>query len=184
MRALLYSQNDFFADSHFRSSAVEAAVYPSAGLPTYSSLRWKANPGHIGGATYWAYGGTTTLVDPLLEEIVAMNSAFVPATGGTATLCVWTPPSTTPRYCFVLLGALQSPGLNLGVSSVVGWLVNRPFSMGILPAVLADPDYGEATYTLRTPPMRPGTIIDMQAGSFELGSDRVALGSSAVLKGG
>lgn len=178
-RALIYSQNDSSADSYFRSSVNDNATTPIAGTRIFDDANWKANPGHIGGATYWAYA-TTVYGDPMQENICAMSSASVPTTGGPVTICAWHPPGANPVVGVVMLGALQSPGINLGLPFITGRLGLNPAGLVFLPGQVFDATHGEITYNLVTGRLPRGRI-DMQVLCFNLSANQIFLGNNAQL---
>ncbi|MEZ5963511.1 MAG: hypothetical protein R3F56_06665 [Planctomycetota bacterium] len=178
-RALIYSQNDSSADSYFKSALFDDASIPITGTLTYDDANWKANPGNIGGATYWAYA-MTGYVDPLQEDICCMSSAHVAPTGGPVTICAWNAPSTSPKVGFVMLGTLQSPGLNLGLPFITGKLGINPVGLVFLSAQPFDANNGEISYSFVTGRLPIGRI-DMQVGCFDLVANQIFLGNTAQL---
>lgn len=178
-RALVYSQNDSSADSYFRSSVVEDAAVALDGRRVFDDANWKANPGHIGGSLYWAYA-TTSYGIPLQQDIVAMSSVTVPATGGEVTICAWAPPSAQPQIGFVMLGYLQSPGLDLTPIVTRGLLGLQPASLAVLPAQIFDPTLGEMSYSFVAGPLPCGGRIDMQVGCANLVTGELFLGNNAA----
>lgn len=181
-RALLFSQNDSSADAYYRSSLADITTTPINPALIYDDAGWKANPGHIGGATYWAYA-MPGYVNPLQLDICAVGSATVSPGGGSVTICAWSPPMTTPVVGFVMLGVLQSPGLPLNppFSFIAGKLGITPTSLILLPTVSFDPTNGEMCYSFGTGPMPPG-CIDLQVGCYDLGGNKLAMGNTTVIK--
>jgi hypothetical protein len=177
---MIYSQNDSSADSYFRSSLNDNTITPIAGTLIFDDPNWKANPGHIGGGrTIWAYA-PVGYQDPMQEDICAMSSATVPSTGGPVTICAWHPSSTTPVVGIVMLGALQSPGINLGLPFISGKLGLNPAALVFLPGQPFDPVHGEITYNLVLGRLPRGRI-DMQVLCFNLSTNRIFLGNNARL---
>jgi len=178
-RAMIYSQNDSSADSYFRSTMDNNAPVSINGSLIFDDANWKANPGAIGGSTYWAYA-VAVYGDPMKEDICCMSSARVPSAGGPVTICAWSPPSTNPTVGFVMLGTLQSPGINLGLPFISGKLGINPVGLVFLPTQPFDANNGEMSYTFvlgRNPIGR----IDMQVGCFDLVRNRIFLGNTAQL---
>lgn len=176
-RAFIFSQNDSSADSYFRSTLADDTVVTAPLMRIYDDGNWKANPGHIGGALYWAYA-TATYGNPMLQETVAMSSATVPSAGGTLTICGWAPPSASPWVGFVMLGLLQSPGINLSPIVTRGLLGLNPGALVFLPAQVFDTNLGEMSYTFVTG-FLPRGRIDMQIGALNLATNQIYLGNNA-----
>lgn len=176
-RALIHAKNDSSADSYFRSSLIDNAVVPLPFFRIYDDANWKANPSSIGGSTYWA-NAISTYVDPLQEDIVAMSSATVPATGGIVTLVGFAPRKSTPQIGIVMVGALATAGLPLpGITGNLGLDVS---SLVFLPGLPVDPIYGEFVYQFVTGVL-PRRQIDMQVLVFDAAANRIILGNTAQL---
>jgi len=176
-RALMHSRNDSSADAFFRPTLDENVAAPS--LLIYDDGNWKANPGNIGGSMFWAYA-TTTYSDPLLLDTVCMSSAVVPSAGGALTICAWAPPSTQTQIGFVMLGALQTPGINLSPLVTRGLLGLNPAGIVFLPAQVFDQNLGEISYSFVTGFLPRGTI-DMQVGALNVSTNQIFLGNNAVI---
>jgi len=177
-RSFIYSQNDSSADSYFRSAWDDTTLIPAPGMRVWDDANWKANPGNIGGSLYWAYA-VAVYGNPLQEDVVAMSSVNVPLAGGANAIVCWAPPKATPQAGFVILGALQSPGINLSPIITRGLLGINPAGLVFLPTQVFDPVLGEMSYTLVFPSMPGPRSIDMQVGMFDLVSGSIYLGNNA-----
>lgn len=178
-RAMIFSQNDSSADSYFRSSMSDITTTPVAPTLTFDDANWKANPGHIGGSTYWAYA-VGTYGNPMQEDICAMASASVPAAGGPVTIVSWAPPKATPQLCLTMIGLAQIPGLPLNppFTFIRGRLGITLASLTFLPTQAFDADKGECSLTFVTSRLPRGEI-DMQVGCFDLATNTLYLGNTA-----
>ena len=176
-RALIHSKNDSSADSYFRSSLSDNTALPIPLFRIYDDASWKANPASIGGSTYWAYA-PAAYGNPLQEDIVAMASATVPATGGALTRVGFAPPKPTPQIGIVMVGALGTAGLP--IPGVTGNLGLSPVGLVFLPGLAVDPTYGEVVYNLVTGQL-PRQKIDMQFLVFDGATSRILLGNTAQI---
>ena len=140
---------------------------------------WTNNPDANGGSLLYAESPPYT--NPLSIQVVAMNSAIIPSTGGNLNITLFAPtrrPPVTPQIGFVLVGVLGTGPISVpGISGSP--LSLNPATMFAVQIGVFDPVNGTTAASLPMPPLPPNITANAQAAMLDAMAGRLVLGNTA-----
>lgn len=180
VRAMLVAINDASAgdaDAAFASSPY--GVDPIRII--YDSADWHANPGNMGGTTYWAHNPNYT--DPDRIDLFASNGVLLPSAPSVMTLRAFIPfeASGNTWYTQFFIGLLSPVSINLNMPTLFGNWGLAPGTFSALPPLFAFRADGGVDHVFPLPLLPPGFTFMTQCLGVDSVSQNIYLGNTATV---
>ena len=147
----------------------------------YDSADWHANPGNMGGTTYWSHNPNYT--DPDQIDLFASNGAVLPSAATTLTLRAFIPFESSGNTWFTqfFIGMPSPVSINLNLPGIYGNWGLAPGTFAPLPPMFAFRADGGVDHVFPIPPLPPGFTFATQCLGVDQVTQNIYLGNTATV---